>query len=78
MAQRVGLITAFALKTTVALALEVCVQAELVCSSKFTRDRQLAVLSLDAVGDRVQVQVNITVWILAKTAAVRTTQVLAA
>lgn len=61
----------------VALALKLCSKSGLLRFAQLSGDRRLALLAADIVGEGVQMQVNIAVWVFAQTAAVRTTQGLA-
>lgn len=74
--QGVGLVAA--LEAAVALALKVPLEHLHVCLAELTGHGGSAILPDDTVGQGVQVQVNITVWVSAQAAAVGTTQGLAA
>lgn len=78
MRRRPRLLAALSLIAAVALALKLRLESRLLCLVKLAADRRLAALTVDTVGEGVQVQVNIAVWIFAQTAAMRTTQGLAA
>ena len=69
---------ALSLVAAVALALKLSVRTRLVFFAQVPDHRRLAALRDDSVAEGVQMQVNIAVWIFAQTAAVRTTQGLAA
>lgn len=76
--QRVCLIAALSLIAAVALALKLCLKTRLLFLAERSGDGPVAALPDDAVGEGVQMQVNIAVWVFAQTAAVRSTQGLAA
>lgn len=76
--QRVLLVAERPQKAAEALALKVCVKTHLVFLCELARHCQLTVLPLKAVGEGAEVEVNVTVWVFAQTAAVRTAQGLAA
>lgn len=72
------MVAALSLIAAVALALKLGVKTRLVFFAELPDDRRLAALRDDGVAEGVQMQVNIAVWIFAQTAAMRTTQGLAA
>lgn len=76
--QRVFEITALPLKAAVALALKLRLKKPPVLVTQHTDDRQFTVSPLEGVSVGVEVKVNITVWLFAQTAAMGTTQGLAA
>lgn len=73
-----GLIAEVSLVATVALALKLGLKPRLLRLVELAGHFELPALTDDAVGERVQVQVNVTVWVFAQAAAVRIAQGLAA